>query len=92
MVAALLVTSVMVVTMMHATVMVANTGRSPRGSKSSATHRDRPDTYTQTHTRPRVDHQYTLLNQGLLFSSFKKWRYIVSLYLIWSISPGEINF
>lgn len=50
MVAALLVTSVTVVTMIHATVMVANTGRLPRGSRSSATHRDRPDTYTRTHT------------------------------------------
>lgn len=38
MVAALLVTSVTVVTMMQATVMVASTGRSPRGVRRSATH------------------------------------------------------
>lgn len=37
-VAALLVTSVTVVTMMQAMVMVANTGRLPRGVRRSATH------------------------------------------------------
>lgn len=48
MVAALLATSVTVVTMMQATVMVAKTGRPPRGSRSSATQRERPDTCTRT--------------------------------------------
>lgn len=48
MVAALLATSVTVVTMMQATVMVAKTGRPPRGSRSSATQRERPDTCTHT--------------------------------------------
>lgn len=42
-VAALLATSVTVVTMMQAMLIVANTGSSPRGVSSSATHKDRPD-------------------------------------------------
>lgn len=48
MVAALLVTSVSVVTMMQATVTVAKTGISPRGISSLATHRDIPDSCRNT--------------------------------------------
>lgn len=48
MVAALLATSVTVVTMMQAIVIVAKTGRSPRGVSSSATHKDRPDSCRHT--------------------------------------------
>lgn len=63
MVAALLATSVTVVTMMQATVIVAKTGRSPRGVSSWATHKDRPDTCTDTQT----DWKYYLLNKYSLW-------------------------
>ena len=55
MVAALLATSVMEVTMTQAMVTVAMTGRSPRGVSRVATQDDRPDTFRwgreNTHSR-----------------------------------------
>lgn len=54
-VAALLVTSVSMVTITQAIVITAKTGKSPKGVRSSATHRDKPDSWTQNRT-----HSYTL--------------------------------